>query len=728
MKKASGFLFLLLVASGLFAQGTDTITLEKIWKDYAFYPKLVSGFINLNDGKTYCKIESDEKKNTQVVTYSYETGEKTGVLIDGGKIAEVNKLEAFRFGSFDLNRTESLAVIPQNTRSIYRRSSESIYFIWSKADNKLTKISDQYIRYATMNPDGTKVAYVLNNDLYVYDVAKKKTKRLTKDGKQNSIINGAVDWVYEEEFGMSRGFEWNEDGTKIAYYRFDETAVPEWDITLYGNLYPTHEKYKYPKAGEKNSVVDVYICDLKGKRKKVDLHSEQDQYISRIIWTKDPNMLSVQRLNRHQNHWELLMADAKTGKVTLSLEEDNKYYVDITDDILFLNDGRHFVIKSERTGFWHLYMHKIDGPQVFEITKGDWEVDHLLGVDEKNQKVYFTSTEDSPLERQIYVCDITGKNKKKISEGHGNHSARFSNDFTYYFHTFSSIMTPHIFSIRKNDGSLVRTIEDNTQFAAEMSKYRMGTTEFREIPIGNNQHLNAYMIYPKDFDPNKKYPVLMHVYGGPGDQQVMNQWLWFNFFWHHMLATEHQYIIAVVDNRGTGGRGEEFKKMTYLQLGKYETEDQISAARYLGSLSFVDAGRIGIWGWSFGGYMSSLCITKGADVFKMAIAVAPVTNWRFYDNIYTERFMRTPAENASGYDDNSPINHIDKLKGKYLIIHGLADDNVHFQNTAEMVKKMIEMDIPFDSEFYPNKNHGISGGNTRLHLYKRMTNYVLDNL
>lgn len=732
MKKSIYTLALLLISPIIYAQGDKAITLKEIWKSGAFYPKMVGGFINLNDGVSFCKFGQDDAGNTQVIQYSYATGKKTGAVIDGAAVAKANGLPSFAFYDFELSSDESKALIPLETESIYRHSSRSLYYVWNRTDNKLTKVSAHKIRYASFNPQGNKVAYVLDNNLFVFDLSKGKTKQLTKDGQHNAIINGAVDWVYEEEFSMSKGFDWNADGTKLAYYRFDETSVPEWDMTLYGNLYPEHEKFKYPKAGEPNSVVDVYICDLKGKRKKLELGSERDQYLPRIQWTKDPNLLSVQRLNRLQNHWELLMADASTGAVTLSIEEKNKYYVDIHDDIVFLDDQRHLVMKSERSGYWHLYMHKVEGPQVFIITKGDWEVDHLLGVDEKNQKVYFTSTEVSPLERHIYVTDIDGKNKTQLSREAGTHSALFSKDFSTYFHTFSSITQGYKYSIRDNTGKSIRTLEDNEAFRKKLAEYRMGKTEFKTITVNNESgkqiDLNAYLIYPASFDSSKKYPLLMHVYGGPGSQQVKNEWLWSNYIYHHMMASEHGYVVAVVDNRGTGGRGEEFKKMTYRQLGKYETQDQIAAAKVLASYSYIDASRIGIWGWSYGGYMSSLCLTKGNEVFKTAIAVAPVTNWRYYDNIYTERFMRTPKENASGYDDNSPINHVDSLKGNYLIIHGLADDNVHFQNTAEMVKKMIDHNIKFDSEFYPNKNHGISGGNTRLHLYERMTEFWLGGL
>ena len=726
MIKRSLFFGLILGVSSV-THAQNSLKLTDIFASGKLYPKMISGFINLKDGKSYCKLEMDGA-NTKVVRYNYSSGEKIDVLIDGEAIAQSNDFPSFAFRSFTLSEDETKALIPLETEGIYRHSSKSYYLVWNKSNNKLERVADRKIMYAHFNPQATKVAYVLNNNLYVKDLIKGKTKQLTKDGEFNKIINGAVDWVYEEEFSMSRGFEWNADGTLIAYYKFDESGVKQWDMEVYGELYPHHERFKYPKAGEANSKVDVYITNLKNKGKKIELGSENDQYLPRIKWTKDPNKLTVQRLNRHQNHWELLVVDAKSREVSVSMEEKDKYYVDITDDIIFLNDKEHMIVKSERSGFWHLYMHKVDGPQVGIITSGNWEVDQLLGVDEANSKVYFTSTEVSPLERHIYSVGINGKNKKQLSSGAGTHSAVFSDDYSLFFHTYNSASVPHQYSIRKNDGSMIRSLEDNADFIEMQKGLNIGSIDFSEIEVENGVSLNSYMIKPKNFDASKKYPLLMFVYGGPGSQQVKNGWLWTNYWWHQYLANEMGYIVACVDNRGTGARGSEFKKMTYQQLGKYETEDQIAAAKYFGKLNYIDANRIGIWGWSYGGYMSSLCITKGADVFKAAIAVAPVTNWRYYDNIYTERYMRTPQENPDGYDDNSPINHIEKLKGGYLIIHGTGDDNVHFQNTAEMVKKMISKNIPFDSEFYPNKNHGISGGYTRLHLFTRMTNFIMDEL
>lgn len=703
--------------------------LEDIWASGATYPTVVGGFRNLNDGKSYVVTETDDNGNTLVVKYQYATGEKSGILIDGQKVANAIGLQGLRFSKYQLSKDESKALIGYDVTSIYRHSTRERYVVVDLNTYKTQSIHPEKVRYGTLSPAGTHVAYVFQNDLYIRNLEKGKTKRVTKDGEKNKVINGAVDWVYEEEFSMSKGYEWNSDGSYLAFYKFDESAVKQWNMKVYGELYPEQYKFKYPKAGEANSKVDVYLCRVKnGKTKHVELGSENDQYLPRIQWTKDPNRLMVQRLNRHQNHLELLLVNTDAD-VTKATEFKNKYYEDIIDHIYFLNDGKHMIIPSESSGYRHLYFHKVEGPQVFQITKGKYEVDEILGVDEKSGVVYYTSAEVDPTERHIYKSTFDGSEKKRLTQKPGTHTSSFSADFSFVIHTHHAADEPHRIVLKDANWKELRVLEDNSDFKSGLdSAFILSKTEFGVVNIPEGLPLKYWMIKPANFSDTAQYPLLMYVYGGPGSQTVKNGWGWNNYFWYQHLANKYGYIVVSVDNRGTGGRGEEFKKMTYQQLGKYETQDQIAAAKYFASLNYIDEDRVGIWGWSYGGYMSSLCLTKGADVFKTAIAVAPVTNWRYYDNIYTERYMRTPQENPDGYDDNSPINHIEKLKGNYLIIHGTGDDNVHFQNTAEMVKAMISKNIPFDSEFYPNKNHGIYGGYTRLHLYNRMTQYLLDNL
>ena len=716
------FILILLAYSTLLFGQKQNIELSDIWASGTFYPKTVNGFVNLNDGKSYCVLEKNDEGFDAINQYDYVSGSKIKEILNA---KDVFGNEKYGINSYAFNQDQTVVLIYFNSQKIYRHSTRGDFKVVQLTDKQVIG-GGKEVRYPTLNPKGTKLAYVKENDLYVMDLMSQKVKRITKDGEYNTIINGAVDWVYEEEFGMSKGFEWNSNGTKIAFYRFDESAVKQWQMTTYGKLYPDLYKFKYPKAGESNSIVQVFIADAqKGGCKLIDLNSDADQYIPRIKWTKDPDMLSVQRLNRLQNKWELLMVEGTN--VQVSLEETNPRYVDITDDLFFLSDKKHMIVSSERDGYKHLYFHKVDGPQIFQITSGDWEVDQVLGIDEKNELIYYTSTEVNPTERHIYSIDFQGKKKLRLTTESGWHSAQFSTDFTLALHNYHTATQPHVFNIKDKNWETQRVVEDNEDFKVRNNQFIMGDISFDQLSVNDND-LNYWMIKPASFNDSTKYPLLMYVYGGPGSQTVKNSFGWSNYYWYQMLANKYNIIIASVDNRGTGARGADFKKMTYRQLGKYETEDQIDAAKSLGQLSFIDKNRMGIWGWSYGGYMSSLALAKGNDVFKMAIAVAPVTNWRYYDNIYTERYMGLPQDNGAGYDDNSPINFVRDIKGKYLIVHGTGDDNVHFQNSVMMVNELIKNNIPFDSEFYPNKNHSIYGGATRYHLYNKMTNFILENL
>lgn len=716
------FILILLAYSTLLFGQKRNIELSDIWASGTFYPKTVNGFVNLNDGKSYCVLEKNDEGFDAINQYDYVSGSKIKEILNA---KDVFGDEKYGINSYAFNQDQTVVLIYFNSLKIYRHSTRGDFKVVQLTDKQVIG-GGKEVRYPTLNPKGTKLAYVKENDLYVMNLMSQKVKRITKDGEYNTIINGAVDWVYEEEFGMSKGFEWNSDGTRIAFYRFDESAVKQWQMTTYGKLYPDLYKFKYPKAGESNSIVQVFIADAqKGGCKLIDLNSDADQYIPRIKWTKNPNVLSVQRLNRLQNKWNLLMVEGTN--VQVSLEETNPRYVDITDDLFFLSDKKHMIVSSERDGYKHLYFHKVDGPQIFQITSGDWEVDQVLGIDEKNELIYYTSTEVNPTERHIYSIDFQGKKKLRLTTESGWHSAQFSTDFTLALHNYHTATQPHVFNIKDKNWETQRVVEDNEDFKVRNNQFIMGDISFDQLSVNDND-LNYWMIKPASFNDSTKYPLLMYVYGGPGSQTVKNSFGWSNYYWYQMLANKYNIIIASVDNRGTGARGADFKKMTYRQLGKYETEDQIAAAKSLGQLSFIDKNRMGIWGWSYGGYMSSLALAKGNDVFKMAIAVAPVTNWRYYDNIYTERYMGLPQDNGAGYDDNSPINFVRDIKGKYLIVHGTGDDNVHFQNSVMMVNELIKNNIPFDSEFYPNKNHSIYGGATRYHLYNKMTNFILENL
>lgn len=695
------------------------ISIEDIWQDYTFYSKSVPGFNFLNDGQHY----SVRDKN-KIQKYDLKTGESVGVLLDGDEIEGLDK----KVDGYTFSNDESKILIKTETERIYRHSTRANFYVWDGTKAKALFTPGKQ-RYATFSPSGSHIAFVHQNDIYLKNLKTDQIERLTDDGKFNHIINGATDWVYEEEFAFDRAFEWNADGTKIAYIKFDESRVREFTMVKHTNDgYPEYETFKYPKVGEKNAVVSVHIYDLSSKKTvPADTGNEVDQYIPRIKWSKDPKNLFVYRMNRHQNHLEILSTNADLGSTSVLFEEKNKYYIDITDDITFLEDGKHFIWTSEKSGYNHIYLYSMDGKEKRKLSSGKYDVTAFYGVDEQNSKVYYQSAEQSPLQRHIYSVNIKGRNKKQITMGEGWNSAQFSSTFAFYVNNRSTLNSAPTYSVHDNTGKKIRVIEDNQSIRGLQKEFGVSKVEFFDFKTSEGVTLNGWQIKPSDFDSKKEYPVFMYLYGGPGSQQVSDRWKGSNYWWFQMLA-QKGYVVVCVDNRGTGARGEEFKKMTYLQLGKYETIDQIEAAKYIGAQSWADASRIGIFGWSYGGYMSTLCLLKGNDTFKAAIAVAPVTNWKWYDTIYTERYMRTYAENKEGYDENSPVNFADHLKGNYLIIHGNADDNVHFQNTAEMANALIKAGKQFDTYFYPNRNHGIYGGNTRHHLYTKMTNFVLEKI
>ncbi len=720
MKKIILLLFVIPLAA--LAQN-KSITLEDIFKKGIFRSDYVSGFNSMKDGKFY--TETDSYGN--IVQKNFLTGETVKILVNKNEVKD-EKGNNLSINDFKFSNDEKKILLFINREYIYRHSSKAIVYSYEIASKKITKIDTDKILHATYSPDNTKVAFVKNNNLFYKNLLTNKTIQITKDGKWNNIINGNCDWVYEEEFSFTRAFQWSPNSDYLAYYRFDETKVPQYTFAIYDSLYPTQYTYKYPKAGERNSIIEIHIYNLNTtKNIKADIGKETDIYIPRISWTKNNNQLSIAWLNRLQNNLKLLTANTTTGKTTAYYEEKNKYYVDAENaDIEFLNDGKHFIMTSEKSGYQHIYLVSIDTKEEKQLTKGNFDIASIVAIDEKNGKIYFTAAYRSPLYKDFCVVNIDGTDFKLMDERKGTHSVQFNADYTYYVDNFSTITQPPIISIYNANGTLIRTLKNNAALIATMHDYAIGVPEFIKVPTSKGEILNGWMLKPKYFDPAKKYPVLFCNYGGPGSQQVADRWGAVSF-WHQMLS-EKGYIIVSIDNTGTGFRGEAFKKKTYLQLGKYEIEDQIDAAKYLATLPYIDANRIGHWGWSFGGFMSSLAITKGADFFKMAVAVAPVTSWRFYDNIYTERYMRTPQENAAGYDDNSPLNFTNKIKGKFLIIHGTADDNVHFQNSTMMVEKMIQNNIDFQSAYYPNKNHGIYGGNTTFHLWTKMTKFIEENL
>ncbi|MDX1604203.1 MAG: S9 family peptidase, partial [Salinimicrobium sediminis] len=600
--------------------------------------------------------------------------------------------------------------------------------VYDLKSKELQKISEDKIKEPTLSPNGEKVAYVFENNIYVKDLASGEVNQVTTDGEWNRIINGVTDWVYEEEFSFVRAFEWNKDSDKIAFLRFDESEVPEFSMDVFGqDLYPSKTTFKYPKAGEKNSDVSLHIYDLQKKSvSDVDLGDYEDFYIPRIKWTNDADILSAQLLNRHQNVLDLFFINAKTNEAKIVLTEKDEAYVDVTDNLTFLEDNS-FIWTSEKDGWNHIYHYDKSGKLKNQVTRGNWEVTNYYGFDPKSNTIFFQSTENGSINRDVFSIKANGKNKKQLTEKVGQNSADFSADYTYFINSFNSATTPYEFTLhRAKDGKLVRDILDNQQLLKQIADYKFVPKEFSTLAV-NGEDLNMWMIKPANFDETKQYPLFIAQYSGPGSQEVGNRFHGTNDYWYQMLAGKG-YIVVGIDPRGTGYKGAAFKKVTQKELGKYEVEDIIEAARILGEREYIDSENMGIWGWSYGGFMSSNALLKGNDVYKMAIAVAPVTSWRFYDSIYTERYMTTPQENPSGYDENSPINHVEKLKGDYLLVHGTGDDNVHVQNTMRMIEALVQANKQFDWAIYPDKNHGIYGGNTRLHLYTLMTNFIEENL
>ncbi len=704
------------ISQSLTAQ--KNITVEDIYRG-EFRTQGLQSLASLNNGTEYLILNYNRDRTQTIDKYSYKTGEKTETLVNSSDLG-------ITIRDYILSDDESQMMIISESNQIFRRSSYDKVHILDLKTKKITLLSDDLVRSPSFSPDGKKVAYVFENNLYYKDLASGAVIQATNDGVNNALINGVTDWVYEEEFAFVKAYEWSPNSEQIAFISFDESEVPEFSMDVYGNeLYQKPYVFKYPKAGEKNAVVALHQFTLAtGARQEVALGRNEEFYVARINYS--PNgKLAAQVLNRHQDVLDFYYIDAN-GKASIAFTEKDNAYVDVTDDLTFLEDGS-FLWTSEKDNWRHIYLYDADGTEKRQITKGNWDVTSYYGYDTNSKRIYYQSTEDGSINRGIYSISLKAKKKKKLSSQTGTNSASFSKNFTYYINTYSSATTPPVYTLNNaKDGETVREIKNNNDLKVKLNDYQVSQKEFSTININGND-LNMWTMKPLDFDPNKEYPLFMTQYSGPGSQSVANSWYGANDFWYSMLANEG-YIVVCVDGRGTGYKGADFKKVTQKELGKYEVEDQIAAAKKLGAMSHIDANRVGIWGWSYGGFMSSNCLLQGNDTFTMAIAVAPVTSWRFYDSIYTERYMTTPQENASGYDENSPINHVNKLKGKYLLIHGTADDNVHVQNTMRMVEALVQANKQFDWAIYPDKNHGIYGGNTRIHLYNKMTDFIKENL
>jgi dipeptidyl-peptidase-4 len=719
MRKITTLFAFLFVSVAILTAQKKKITLEEIWGG-TFRTEGMDVLRSMKNGKQYTVLNFNRNPRSSALDkYDYATLEKVETLVaSSGDIPF--------FSSYEFSDDESKIILATEVEPIFRRSRLGIYYVYDIGSKSLKKISENKIQEPELSPDGSKVAYAFENNLYLMDLKSGQTQQITKDGVYGSIINGITDWVYEEEFSFVQAFEWNSDGTKIAFIRFDETNVPQFSMDVYGtDLYPVQYEFKYPKAGEENAKVSLHLYDIaSGQISNVDLG--EAYYIPRIKWMNNPNYLSVQTINRHQNHLVLHEVNTKDNSVTTLLEEKDDAYVDIHDNLTFLADDS-FIWTSEKDGYNHLYLYDQDGSLMNQISQGPWEVTNYYGYDQANDRIYYQSVENGSINRDVYSISSSGKNKKRLSTQEGTNSAAFSADYTYFINTFSSAVSPTDYTLNKaSSGKVIKKIKDNSVLDEKLEGYELSPKEFSTITVNGNE-LNMYIIKPADFDPTKKYPLLMYQYSGPGSQQVANRWFGANDYWHQMLVSQG-IIVACVDGRGTGLKGRDFKKSTYMNLVKYETEDQITAAKKLSELPYIDEERTGIWGWSFGGHMSTNSLLKGNEVFEMAIAVAPVTSWRFYDTIYTERFMRTPQENPEGYDNESPFNYPELLKGDYLLVHGSGDDNVHVQNSMRMAEALIQANKQFEWAIYPDRNHGIYGGNTRRHLYSKMTNFVIEKL
>ena len=706
-------LFLTLGFLGMMHFGfAQEITLEKIYSGY-YRGKNIAGITSLKNGENYAVIERGG-----IAKYSYKTTEKVGNIVDGS------------FESYIFSDDESKILLQKESEPIYRHSFLGKFDVKDLTSGKIISLNNgNFVQEPKFSPNGKLVAFISDNNLFYQDLESGKITQITNDGKKNSVINGLGDWVYEEEFGHADFYQWNKGSDAIIFVKFDESQVPEMNMQMYNkSLYPTDYRFKYPKAGEKNSEVSAHLYQVNsGKTIHLDLAGFENYYIRQVFSTAKNDEVAIATSNRHQNKVEILKINTASGTVSKLLTETDQAWIDTDNLTLEFLEDNSFLWASERSGFRHLYWYDAKGKLNKQVTKGNWEITDYYGFNPKTKEVFLQTTEKGSINKVVSKFNISSGKSVLLSQAEGNNRADFSKNFQYFIETNSTAKKPFTYTLKDGNGKFVKELQNNEALLSKLNADNLVTKEFMMIPNEAGDQMNAYIMKPKDFDPNKKYPLFMFQYSGPGSQQVSNSWDGGNGLWFNHLV-QKGYIVVCVDGRGTGYRGTKYKKVTYKNLGKYEIEDQIAAAKWLGNQSYIDKSRIGIFGWSYGGYMASLAMTKGADVFKAGIAVAPVTNWRYYDSIYTERFLQTPQENPEGYDQNSPTTFAKLLKGKFLLIHGTADDNVHFQNSMEFSEALIQSNKQFEFMAYPDKNHGIYGGQTRPQLYKKMTDFILENL
>lgn len=736
MKRKFIFLFFCLCCLAGFAQGGKALDLKEI-NSGKFSPENIYGVVPMPDGEHYTQRNAE---GTQIVKYSFRTGEPVEVVFD---VAKARECPFKKFDSYQFSPDGSKILIATETTPIYRHSYTAVHYLYPvkrndkgvTTNNIVEKLSDGGPQQAPVfSPDGNLVAFVRDNNIFLVKLLYGNSEsQVTEDGKLNSVLNGIPDWVYEEEFGFNRALEFNADNTMLAYVRFDESEVPSYTFPLFAGEaprnnalqdYPGEYTYKYPKAGYPNSKVSVHTFDIKSKvTRQVKLPIDADGYIPRIRFTQDPNKLAIMTLNRHQNRFDMYFADPRSTVCKLALRDESPYYINenVFDNIRFYPDNFSFV--SDKSGYPHLYWYSMNGNLIKQVTSGNYEVKSFIGWNPDTNEFYYTSNEESPMRQAVYKIDRKGK-KVKLSNQQGTNSPIFSSSMKYFMNKFTSLDTPMLITLNDNTDKVLKTLVTNDKLKEKLAGYAIPQKEFFTFKTTEGVDLNGWMMKPVNFDPSKRYPVLMFQYSGPGSQQVLDKW---GISWETYMASLG-YVVACVDGRGTGGRGSEFQKCTYLNLGIKEAKDQVEAAKYLGGLPYVDKGRIGIWGWSFGGYMTIMSMSEGTPVFKAGVAVAAPTDWKYYDTVYTERFMRTPKENAEGYKAASAFSRADNLHGNLLLVHGMADDNVHFQNCTEYAEHLVQLGKQFDMQVYTNRNHGIYGGNTRNHLYTRLTNFFLNNL
>lgn len=725
MKKQFLLFFAFLFIFPAFPQQKQKLSLEDIYYSNKLFGKTVENIQWKPDGSAFSFTELNPKTKVQdIFLHSVATGIKSRLvngtdLKYGGKQINMSYYQWTDDGKFLL--------IEGPVKSIWRHSTQAPFYLYNVSTKKINALSNGniHLRNVKLSPDGLKVGFVRNHNIYVVDLKSGKETAITTDGTQN-ILNGEFDWVYEEEFGLADAWRWSPDGREIAFWQLNQTREKVYHLIDEMGEYNTVFDLKYPKVGEQNAVVKIGVADLEsGKTTWMDIGSNDDIYVPRIFWTNSSGLLAIMRLNRLQNNLELLMANANTGKSKTVITDSNNTWVDVRHDIIFLKQSNQIVWTSEMSGYNHAYLYDYNGKLINQITNGNWEVSSVDGVDENSGWVYLTGKKDSPIQQNLYRVKLDGSDFQKISGEHGWYNANYSPDYKHFIESYSNVSSPTSTTLRNADGSLVRVLVDGKIPA--LANYSMVYPQFVTFKTTDGTELNAYMIKPANFHSSKKYPVLVYGYGGPGSQMVVDRWGSTRTFWHQYM-TEHGYIVFCVDNRGTGGKGKAFKDLSYLDLGKWSVHDQIEGAKYLASLPYVDASRLGFWGWSGGGYLTCMMMTKGAGYFKAGVAVAPVTDFHLYDAIWTERYMGSPIGNKKGYDSASVLTYADKLKGKLMIIHGTGDDNVHYQNTLQLMQKLIDANKQFDVMFYPNKNHRISGGVTQLHLFTKISNYFFNNL